>query len=168
MHLFSIRSPNKNWYPSTKGPFLSASASSASLSIYCRGTPERLTVYLKSVEMFFCILRSELLSDSANRISTPTLRAPISRNLSSNCAVRYRGHGHCPYCARLFVSISTITILSDAARPERDLSRVSYTLRSSVESRRGWNKYKKATTQVNAIPQRIIRACSLLFWMRWT
>ena len=118
---------------------------------------------MKSAEIFFCIFRSEFLSGSANRISTPTLRAPISRNLSSNCAIRYRGHGHCPYCARLFVSISTITILLDAARPERDLSRLSYILRSSVESRRGWNKYKKATTQVNAIPQRIMRACSFSF-----
>src|ERR1039458_9653338 len=51
--------------------------------------------------------------------------------------------------------------------PERDLSRVSYILRSSAESRNGWNKYKKATTQVSAIPQRIMRECSLLFWIHW-
>ena len=132
------------------------------------GTFEGLTVWLKSSAICFWILRCELLSGSANRISRPTLRTPISRNLSIKRAIRYRGYGHCPYCARLSVSIATITILPEAVRPGRDLSRASYILRSSVESKSGWHKYKEATTQVNVIPQIIMRACSLLFWIHWT
>jgi hypothetical protein len=113
-------------------------------------------------------LRCELLSASANRRSTPTLKAPISRNLSIKRAIRYRGHGHCPYCPRLSVSIATITILPEAVCAGRDLSRASYILRSSVESKSGWNKDKEATTQVNVIPQIIMRPCSLLYRIHWT
>ena len=80
---------------------------------------------LKSPELFFCMLRNKLLSGSANRISTPTLRAPMSCSFSTNCAIRNRGHGHCPYSERLLVSMSTMTILPGAVPPERDLSRES-------------------------------------------
>jgi hypothetical protein len=123
------------------------------------------------VEVFRNMLLDIALRTSVGfgkRISTPTLKAPISRNLSIKRAIRYRGHGHCPYCPRLSVSIATITILPEAVCAGRDLSRASYILRSSVESKSDWDKYKDATAQVNAIPQIIMRARSLLFSIHWT
>jgi phage gp16-like protein len=47
-------------------------------------------------------------SGSGNTMSKPVTTAPSWFNLVTSSAMRVRGHGHWPYFARLFSSISTM------------------------------------------------------------
>ena len=59
----------------------------------------------------------DVRSGSEKTMSKATIEAPAARSLSMSSASRLRGQGHCPYCFRLPLSMSTIrTGLSTEAR----------------------------------------------------